>query len=286
NDEVHSIYRDDLAGLAAYLRDHPTTQALVSTTDTGLDPLLFEYDQPPKDARVSFFNGQTDIVLSTGDQPALLFISPLSSITPPHADWLISANGTSQLEPLYRNDGKIAYNVYQLNAVDALQTRLSQVQAQPVYIYNESTYPRGAVAKWAQSIDYPVNFGDVVQLVGVDLAHRDIASEQDGVNIQLYFQPLIERVDLPLNVFVHMSRLDGAVHAQRDLLGVPTLQWERDLTFIQDNFVIAGKTDPGRYIITMGIYNYLTGERLPVLDAYGNQVADHVVVDRVTVVRK
>jgi 4-amino-4-deoxy-L-arabinose transferase-like glycosyltransferase len=278
NDEVQTIYRDDLEQLAKY----PTanTRMIASTSNPELDPLLFQYYQPQTD--VVFFNGQTNIVLS--DQPALLFISPLSAITPPHLDWLGQAQGTTPLSPIYRQDGEVAFEVYQLDAAQALQSQLTEVQNQPVYLYNQTQFPRGDVSEWAEEIPYPVNFGTVVQLVGVELPRREINSEHDGVNIQLYFQPLIERIDVPLNVFVHMSRRDGNVHAQRDFLGVPTIEWTHDLTFIQDNFVIAGPTPPGRYIITMGIYNFQTGERLPILNTAGEVIGDRLVVDRLRVV--
>lgn len=279
NEEVHQVYRDDLEQLAGYLETHDGIQAFISTSDTGLDPLLFEYYQSQTDG--VFFNGQTNIVLS--DQPALLFISPFSQITPPHADWLTAENGTTPLDPIYRQDGRIAFEVYQLNAAEIIKNRLIQVQTQPVYLYGETAFPRGEVETWAERIDYPVNFGDVVQLVGVELPRKQIASERDGVNIQLYFQPLIERIDLPLNVFVHFTRRDGTVHAQRDLLGVPTIEWTRDLTFIQDNFVVAGVTPPGRYLVTMGVYNFQTGQRLPLLDDHGVIVGDRLVIDRVRV---
>ncbi|MBC8170079.1 MAG: glycosyltransferase family 39 protein, partial [Anaerolineae bacterium] len=184
NDEVHSIYRDDLAIAAKSLPDDGDgSQVLITTSNTGLDPLLFAYYQPAETAPVTFFDGRTTIALS--DQLALLLVSPLSGITPPHADWLTAAQGTTSLPPLYRKDGKIAYEVYQLNAGEALQARLAQVQTRPVYLYAETEFPRGAVDEWAQAIPYPVNFGDMVQLVGVDVAQRDIATEQDGVNIQL-----------------------------------------------------------------------------------------------------
>jgi 4-amino-4-deoxy-L-arabinose transferase-like glycosyltransferase len=278
NEEVHRIYRDDLQQLADAIQ--PGEQVIVSTSDVGLDPLLFEYYQPPQD--VVFFNGQTNIVLSS--QPALLFVSPFSSITPPHAEWLAPENGTTRLDPLYRQGGMIAFDVYRLNVGEILQERLLLAQTQPVYLYHDAVFPRGNVANWAEPIEYPVNFGNIVQLVGVELPRKEIASERDGVNIQLYFQPLIERTDLPLNVFVHMARLDGTVHAQRDFLGIPPAEWTTDLTFIQDNFVIAGATPPGRYIITMGIYNYQTGKRLPIVSRDGEGLADRLVVDRVRVV--
>jgi 4-amino-4-deoxy-L-arabinose transferase-like glycosyltransferase len=281
-DEVHAIYRDDLEALARYVSSEDVPRVLASTTDTELDSLLFGYLQPPDDTGISFFDGTTTMVLS--DQPATLLISPLSAITPPHADWLTAAQGTLELPPLLRKDGAVAYNLYQLDASTALYERLAQMQTRAVYVYNETAFPRGGVENWAEGIEYPVNFGNIIELVGVDLPRTEIATEHDGVNIQLYLHPLIERQDLPLNVFVHMARLDGTVHAQRDLLGVPALQWTRDLYFIQDNFVIAGSTPPGRYIITMGIYNFQTGERLPILAASGQVIADRLVIDRLRAV--
>ncbi|MCU0496334.1 MAG: glycosyltransferase family 39 protein [Anaerolineae bacterium] len=283
NPEVQSIYRDDLEQLARYLENPPAgvELALISTPDTELDPLIYPYYQPLERVQTVFFNGSTNLALST--QPALLLISPLSQITPPHADWLTAENGTIELVPIYRQDGQIAYQVYQLNAQPRLTTRLTQLD--PVYRYDQRPYPRRPIAEWGIPLAYPVNFGDRLQLIGVDLSDRMIATERDGVNLQLYFQPILEREPMPLNVFVHMTRLDGTVHAQRDLLGVPSAQWEQEIIFIQDNFVIAGPTPPGRYVITMGIYNFVTGERLAVLDATGQPITDQIVIGVVRVGR-
>lgn len=281
--EVQRIYRDDLEQLAEYLRDHPDAHALVSTTDTGLDPTLFAYYRPPSLARVTFFDGRTNIALMAQPE-ALLFVSPDSAITPPHADWLTAANGAQQREPLMRSDGTVAFDVYALDGIGAaLDARLEQVAQTPLYVWDEAAFPRGSIRNWAQPLEMPVNFGGALALVGVDLSQRVINTQRDGVNIQLYFQPLDTDLDAPLAVFVHMSRSDGSVHAQRDFLGVPAPQWQDGLTFIQDNFVIAGDTPEGRYMISMGIYNTATGERLPVLDASGQPVADRLLISRVTV---
>jgi 4-amino-4-deoxy-L-arabinose transferase-like glycosyltransferase len=282
NPEVQQIYRDDLEALAGYLRDTDAAQVIASTPDTGLDGLLFDYYQPKRD--VIFFDVRTTIVLS--DMPhTLLLISPFSPITPPHADWLTSAQGTISLPSILRQDGEVAFEVYQLDAREALAARLTQVQAQPVYLFNETAFQRGNLSTWAgiQQIAYPVNFGGIVQLAGVELPRKQIATQYDGVNIQLYLQPLVAHTDLPLNVFVHMSRRDGTVHAQRDLMGVPPVEWTTEMMFIQDNFVIAGDTPPGNYILTMGVYNFQTGERLPILDAGGAVVGERLVIDRVRV---
>lgn len=281
--EVQRIYRDDLEQLAAYLRDTPQTHALVSTTDTGLDPMLFAYYRPPDLTRVTFFDGRTNIALMARPN-TLLFVSPDSAITPPHADWLTPESGTQPLAPLLRQDGATAFEVYRLDGIGtALDARLTDVQADTAYLWNESAFPRGDIDTWAQRVPYPVNFGGVVELIGVDLSDRIINTQQDGVNIQLYFRPLVSDIDAPLAVFVHMSRPNGRVHAQRDFLGAPATQWQDGLMFIQDNFVIAGNTRAGEYMISVGMYNTATGERLSVLDSSGHPVADRVLINRVQV---
>lgn len=283
SDEVHAIYRDDLEQLAAYLRAHPTAHAYVSTTDTGLDPMIFAYYNPPEATRVTFFDGGTTIALGTAPD-SLLFVSPDSPITPPHADWLDPASGAQQLTPLLRQDGAVAYEVFQLDgAARTLAARLEAVSAAPYYRYPSGALPSADVSAWGEPAAYPANFGGIVALAGADLSARVIAPQRDGVNLQLYFQPLQDDVDRPLNVFVHMLRLDGTVHAQRDLLGVPTIQWQTGSTFIQDSFVIAGDTPPGDYIIAMGMYDFVTGERLPILAADGRTLSDHVIVGAVRV---
>jgi 4-amino-4-deoxy-L-arabinose transferase-like glycosyltransferase len=281
---VQAIYRDDLQQLAGYLYREASadTLALVSTPDTTLDPLIYEYYHRPGAPLPSFFDGRTNIALGAN---ALLFISPLSSITPPHADWLTSEQGTTLLEPLLLQNGEKAFDIYHLDPDGGtLQQRIEAVQRQPIYVFNETAFPNGLLVEWAELVEFPVNFGGVVELVGVDLARRAIATEYDGVNIQLYFRPLVDRMEMPLNVFVHMSRADGQIHAQRDLLGMPSLQWDSALIFIQDNFVIAGLTPPRRYMISMGVYNFATGERLSILDRAGNSIGDRLLIDRVRVV--
>lgn len=278
NDEVQAIYRDDLEQLAAYLRDNEVTQAFITTTDTGLDPTIFGYYRPPTDTGITFLDGRTNIALGA-QAGTYLFVSPDSPISPPHADWLAPESGAQQLAPIQRQDGEIAYDVYKLDGIAAaLSQRLERVGARPVYIYSEAAFPSPALDEWGQRIDTPLNFGGLVELVGVDLPRERIASQRDGVNIDLYLRPLRDDTDLPLNLFVHMSRLNGEVHAQRDFLGVPTVEWQRDMIFIQDNFVIAGDTPPGQYIISMGIYNFMTQQRIPIVNENGQPIADRVIV--------
>ncbi len=261
-DAVNSIYRADLR-LAAQLPPAPHG-VFIATPDTELDPLIFPFYRPGTQA--AFFDGRTTMVQREG---ALLLVSPFAPISPAHQPLLDAAE---RLAPLRRADGSLSFDVYRLGPVD-LRAALHPVYADPGTL----PYPREPLAGWANALAYPVNFGDVVALVGVDLPRTTIAAQRDGVNIQLYLRPLVTRADQPLNVFVHMLRRDGTLHAQRDLMGMPPRQWDPDTIIVQDNFVIAGDTPPGRYVIALGVYNYVTGARLPIAGSAADQALVGVI---------
>jgi 4-amino-4-deoxy-L-arabinose transferase-like glycosyltransferase len=285
--EVHKIYRDDLEQLARYLQTHEEPMALVSTPNSELDPGIYSFSNPPatESSNVVFFNGSTNITLT--DSPALLFVSPLAPITPPHADWLTEATGTQYLGQLLNQSGDLAFDIYRLNALtDGLQGRIEQVSQEPVFVGPPDAFPSDQIADWGTVVDFPVNFGDLLQLVGVDIPRHKIFSTEDGVNIQLYLRPLVDRSPLPLNIYVHLLRLDGTVAAQRDLMGVPPPQWSSETVFIQDNYVIGGTLQPGRYILAMGLYNWSTGERSPVLDESRAAISDRLILTEIDVVAR
>ena len=281
---VEAIYRDDLTQLVAFLRRSDETTVFVSTPNHELDPLLYAYSDPPAGTHVVFFDAYANIVLS--EQPTLLFVSPLSPISPPHAGWLTEANGTVYVGQVLRKDGNVAFDIYQLSAQgDALATRLSQVGQRPVYLPGTGGLPSPDLAAWAAPDAYPVNFGNLVQLAGVEVPREQVTGENDGVNLQLYLQPLVSRLDQSLNVFVHLFAPDSQIVAQRDLLGVSPLYWEVGTTIVQDNFVpFWTPVPPGDYVLSMGVYNWRTGERLPVLGSDGSVLGDHVLLGTIKVV--
>ncbi|WP_162909817.1 ArnT family glycosyltransferase [Aggregatilinea lenta] len=284
SDAVQAIYRGDLARLAADLRARDETTVFVSTPNRELDPLLYNYSNPPDDTQVVFFDAYATVVLR--DQPVMLYVSPLSPLSPPHADWLTEANGTVYEGQLLRKDGDVAFDLYRLSAQgDALAARLAQVSALPVYLPGADEIPSLDLAAWAEAAAYPVNFGDVVQLAGIEIPREQVSGQNDGVNLQLYLQPLVSRLDQSLNVFVHLLAPDGRIVAQRDLLGVSPLHWQAGMTILQDNYVPFWTPVPaGQYVLSMGVYNWRTGERLPVLGPDGSVRGDHVLLGTVEVV--
>lgn len=287
--QVYAIYRDDLQQLANTLHDEDESLVLVSTDEPAiLDPSIYAFSNAPSDTNLMWFDGTTDIVLR--DQPTLLFVSPLSPISPAHADWLTPEMGTLQLDPIRRQDGEVAFQAYRLSAYgNALQDKLEQVAQHPVYLAPPPPFPSENLLDWGIPFEYPVNFGNVLQLVGVEMPRTEIPYKDDGIgnglNLQLYFQPLVEDLGEPLSIFVHIVAWDGVdVYAGRDFLGVPPTSWETGTTFIQDQYIGDYELPVRPYFVAMGLYNTVTFERYPILDKDGNPIADRIFLGQVNAV--
>lgn len=284
NAEVNAIYRDDLEQLAKYLRAQDEPVVFVSTPEPGIDAMIFRYlNPPPRDeTQVVFFDAFANVVLD--DEPRLLFVSPLSPINEKHAEWLTEANGTAYVGALRLQNGSKAYDIYQVSDHGTvLQDRLAEVGTWPVYRGPWTDYPSTNLNEWAVRAPLPANFGDLVQLAGVTIPYTRMDPNR-GVNIQLYLQPLVDQPERPLMIFVHLTTLDRRVVAQRDLMGVLAEHWAAGTTYMQDNFVPFWDPVPeGTYLLTMGVYNWQTYERVPVLDEDGAVVADHLILGTITV---
>jgi hypothetical protein len=86
-------------------------------------------------------------------------------------------------------------------------------------------------------------------------------------------------------VFVHLLGPDGQVHGQVDAWPVSgtraTSTWAPGEA-IDDHFAVRVDADApsGDYQVEIGLYLLATGERLPVLNAAGEPVADRVLVPK------
>jgi len=115
-----------------------------------------------------------------------------------------------------------------------------------------------------------VDFGQQIQLVGYDLGHNQADSI---IDITLYWQAK-ERPKDNYNVFIHVTPLDNLVPiAQVDGLPLnydrPTLSWDDPTeTLVSRKFEIhlPPNGNMGQYRILVGLYNYVTGQRLRVGD--------------------
>lgn len=278
--EVNAIYRDDLEQLARAAKGSDGIW-LVSTPDVEQDALLFSIYAGDAGARVVFFDGDTTVAVSDG---AHLAISPLAPLTRPHLPFTQPEYGAQSAPAITGQGAEAVYTVYNLTPSQLAAARVDGSEDARYYIWPDNEFERAPLADWATGYAYPVNFGGMLELSAAELAQRPIAREFDGVNLQLFLRPLVDRPDAPLSMFVHVYRQNnGRLHAQRDLMGMPSSQWLRGVTAVQDNFVIMGPSRPGAYLVAAGVYNVATGERLPVLAADGTVLGDRVLLGQVIV---
>jgi len=269
--EVMGIYRDDLEQLGHFLADSDTDLALVAVPNPDLDALTYYMGRiPPQnnDQQLVFFLGDATIVMS--QNPSLLFISPLTTLSPIVDRWL---DGGEALSPIFDQAGRIAFNAYRLNG-DDLSQNLTGLQSATPFVAD------GYVGEWS-AITYPVKFGDLIALVGVEFPRLPVKSVDDGLELWLYLRPLTSYSDMRANLFVHVVDEAGNVVRQRDMLGVPPSQWNSDTIIMQDHFIWFDDLPAGEYRVTLGLYDWQTLVRYP-LGEYPTY--DFVILGKIAVV--
>ncbi len=133
------------------------------------------------------------------------------------------------------------------------------------------------------AVAHDVRFGDVARLVGHTLQGPDSASQ--ALTVLLYWEPLAQAT-VDYTVFIHLiGAPDPATGSplwdqddHRPLDGfASTLAWEVG-TLYRDPYHLLGTPDvrlaAGAYTIAVGLYDPLTGERLPVYNAAGTPLGD------------
>jgi len=118
------------------------------------------------------------------------------------------------------------------------------------------------------------------KLLGYDLAAK--TEEGAPVNLILYWQPA-GPTDIRYSVFVHLVNHDGDILAQDDREPAdgqhPTTSWLAGETIADAHafpFPVTGEKGP--FGLEVGLYDPLTGRRVPFMDAEGNIIADHIVI--------
>ena len=114
-----------------------------------------------------------------------------------------------------------------------------------------------------------VKLGDAIQLRGYDIARMD-----DALTITLYWESLAP-LEADQTVFLHVRNEAEETIAQMDRPPVngayPTSLWEPG-EIIKDEVVVPlpAELPSGNYSIVVGMYNFATGERLPIIESADN----------------
>ncbi len=122
------------------------------------------------------------------------------------------------------------------------------------------------------SIPITANFGNDVTLVGADVALDDTGRQ---INIKLVWQAN-RPMSLSYTTFVHALNPAGQAQGQVDRIPGdgrwPTNTWIKD-EWITDSFTITltPETPPGELAVVVGLYDFQTLERLPVIGGDAGQ---------------
>jgi uncharacterized protein with PQ loop repeat len=123
---------------------------------------------------------------------------------------------------------------------------------------------------WRMDVERDVHFGEAITLLGYDLSAVQ-AQPGDSLTFRFYWQAAQTPTD-NYSLFIHLVPRDADdVLAQADgspaVPERPTLTWDDPgETLISPSFTVnlPETLSPGRYRIFIGLYNYATGQRLPV----------------------
>jgi 4-amino-4-deoxy-L-arabinose transferase-like glycosyltransferase len=129
-----------------------------------------------------------------------------------------------------------------------------------------------------------VNFANTVNLIGSEI-HTPQVRPGEQVEVVTYWR-IATLTDRETTLFTHLLSGDPArpVLAQQDVLDVPSYYWLPGDAFAQvHRFVVPQAAQPGAYPLEVGFYTPADQKRLPLLDASGNLIADHVIIGSVTV---
>jgi len=129
--------------------------------------------------------------------------------------------------------------------------------------------------------------GEGVRFLGYDISDLTL-SPGETLALTLYWQAS-RPVSPPQKVFVHLVGADGQIHAQQDN---EPLRWQRPTNGWQPGELLADPylirleetAPPGGYLLVIGMYDAVSGVRLPVFDAAGKRLSeDRIVLGQVQV---
>ncbi|MCZ2095931.1 MAG: hypothetical protein LC121_06590 [Anaerolineae bacterium] len=171
---------------------------------------------------------------------------------------------------------------------DSAERRAYLAQLLPLRVIAPQERQRGPAMElfrlWGPDVYQPVEFGGQIRLLGWDVQPA-APRPGDEVALRFYWQPILPPRD-NYSVFLHLTPHDdpSQVLAQRDFS--PAGEARLPLTWQYPGETLIGPAQtlalppdlpPGRYVVRLGLYNYVTGERLRV-SAPESAPADHTIL--------
>lgn len=145
-------------------------------------------------------------------------------------------------------------------------------------------------------VQHPLTYrlGETIWLRGYEIAidgheEREIVLAQPGdvLPLSLYWEAT-DRVEESLTVFVHLIDARHHVWAQKDSLpqlgDFPTDEWmPGDIIVDRYSIGVPSHIPPGGYLLVAGMYDPISGQRLPVFDDQGASQGDQTIIAQVQI---
>jgi hypothetical protein len=135
----------------------------------------------------------------------------------------------------------------------------------------------------AFQIDHPldVQLGRDIRLLGHRLSSNDLRSS-DALTLTLFWQSTAELAQ-DYHVFVHLQDENDVLVAQHDGVPLngerPTWSWqEAEVLRDEHKLFVDGSLPEGKYTLSVGMYDYPSGTRLPAVGSAGHILAEGRVV--------
>ncbi len=225
---------------------------------------------------------ETFLQLGTNFPRFRRFDANTASIAAPGEAWLLLADRKTlppelaalldQVAPASQGVAPETGNAYRLYRFD-LAGRLQQAaqQARQTVQLSAELYPNSVT----RSLDLPVSFGDVADLIGFEIKP---APSLDEISIVTYWRAR-QSNNTPLRVFAHAITADGQIAALDDRLDANPKDWQAgDLVAQVHRLIIPRGTGP--VWIEAGLYNPGSGARLPVMSG-GQELDQRVLLGQV-----
>lgn len=139
-----------------------------------------------------------------------------------------------------------------------------------------------------QSVE--ADFGHQVRLLGYRLGGDEMAVDAYSLKMEpgqvlpltLYWQATAS-MEVDYTVFTHLLQEGNGLWGQKDNQPVggsyPTSQWTvGEMVVDKYDILVSSEAPKGKYLLEVGLYDLVTGERLPVLDQEGQVMDDRVIL--------
>jgi hypothetical protein len=150
-------------------------------------------------------------------------------------------------------------------------------------LYDETKYDGLYMLRELEGIEHPLwrDFGGVAALVGYDI-EKVSGNGEHRVRVSLRWRALA-RTDRDYTAFIHVVGPDDTIFGQVDTLLYleqrSTSTWKAGTQGVGEyELSLPAEALTKGYTVIVGLYYWETGERLPVLDEYGNRLSNDAAV--------